>query len=341
MSRLRLGLIVAVLLALAVSLIVAWQSWRSYLATPINVNASTVFEIEPGSSLAGVARELQQLGWINRPQWLVWLARSRGDTARIRAGEYRVEAGLTPPQLLDLFVGGEVVQHSFTIIEGTTFRDIRSSLRNHPVVVQTLEPELTPEQVMEALSLGKLHPEGQFLPETYYFTRGTTDAQLLLRAHEAMNETLAEAWSNRAANAPASSPYEALILASIIEKETALDPERAQIAGVFARRLATGMRLQSDPTVIYGLGVAFDGNIRRRDLSSDTPYNTYTRHGLPPTPIAMPGSASIRAALNPAPGDALYFVATGDPDGSHYFSATLDEHNSAVQRYLQRLRSRP
>ncbi|MDH3590137.1 MAG: endolytic transglycosylase MltG [Gammaproteobacteria bacterium] len=194
---------------------------------------------------------------------------------------------------------------------------------------------------MGKLGLEGKHHEGRFLPETYYYTSGTSDIELLSRAYRLMQDTLSRLWPERDPDTPLKTPDEALTLASIIEKETGLDSERPKIAGVFTRRLQKRMRLQSDPTVIYGIGPAYDGNIRKRDLSTDTPYNTYTRHGLPPTPIAMPGAASIEAALNPVSGSELYFVATGDGDGSHYFSDTIDEHNRAVQRYLAKLKVNP
>ncbi len=314
--------------------------WQRYLGTPLDLHEPVRYEIEPGASLGAVALDLAARGWLERPAWFVWYARTRGDAGRIRAGEYELGTQTTPKSLLDTFISGEVVQHAFTIIEGTDFATIRASLLAHEAVRQTIG-DIGDEQVMTRLGFDGVHPEGRFLPETYYFTRGTTDVELLQRAYRLMQDTLNELWQERAGNLPFDTPEQALVLASIIEKETALDSERERISGVFARRLARGMRLQSDPTVIYGLGANYDGNIRKRDLTTDTPYNTYTRGGLPPTPIAMPGRASIRAALQPAPGKALYFVATGDPDGSHYFSATLSEHNQAVQRYLARLRNKP
>jgi UPF0755 protein len=206
-----------------------------------------------------------------------------------------------------------------------------------------LEPVLAtlpPAEARAALGIKAEHLEGQFYPDTYLVARGTSDVDVLSQAAKLMQAELKAAWDNRDQGLPINSPYELLTLASIVERETALDSERPQVAGVFIRRLNKRMKLQTDPTVIYGLGESFDGDLRRADMTSDTPYNTYTRYGLPPTPISLPGKASIDAAVNPAPGDALYFVATGDPDGSHYFSATLEEHNQAVQRYLGKLRSR-
>jgi UPF0755 protein len=237
-----------------------------------------------------------------------------------------------------MLVEGRGVMYPLTIVEGWRFADLLGALRAHPAVVPL---GLAAEEIMAELGSPGLHPEGQFLPDTYVFPKGTTELVVLRSAHEALRAALDAAWLGRAAQTVLADPYSALILASIIEKETALPAERAKISGVFQQRLARGMRLQTDPTVIYGLGENFDGNLRRRDLARDTPYNTYTRRGLPPTPIALPSSASIEAAVNPELTDALYFVATGEPDGSHRFSATVDEHNAAVREYLRRLGQSP
>jgi UPF0755 protein len=228
-----------------------------------------------------------------------------------------------------------VVLHQFTVVEGWRFTDLLTAVRAH-AAVRSLD--MVAADIMAELGKPGAAPEGQFLPDTYVFPKGTTDLQVLRLAHEALIERLGAAWAERSPDTVLSDPYEALILASIIEKETALPSERGLISGVFQARLQRGMRLQTDPTVIYGLGDAFDGNLRRRDLARDTPYNTYTRRGLPPTPIALPGVASLQAAVNPELTGALYFVATGEPDGSHSFSATVEEHNAAVRRYLDRTR---
>ena len=229
--------------------------------------------------------------------------------------------------------------HAITFIEGATFADVRKTLAAHPAVRQDYAAR-EDSAIMVALGAPGTHPEGQFFPDTYRFARDTSDLELLGLAHRRMKEELANAWTRRAPDLPLASAYEALILASIVEKETALEVERAQIAGVFVERLRRGMRLQTDPTVIYGIGAAYDGNIRRSDLVRDTPYNTYTRAGLPPTPIALPGAESLAAAVQPQITGALFFVATGAGDGSHYFSKTLVEHNEAVRRYLKELRAR-
>ena len=286
--------------------------------------------IKPGTSLGLVAQQLERDQVLDEPFLLRLMARLDGSASRVKAGEYQLLPGTTPRRLLRMLVSGEVVLHSFTIIEGWTFKQMMQALRNHPAIEHTLDGagQLS---VMELLGEPGAHPEGWFYPDTYRFPRGTTDVDFLRRAYRVMQQQLADAWEQRVDGLPLKSPYEALILASLIERETAVPEERTRIAGVFVRRLQKGMRLQTDPTVIYGMGDAFDGNIRRRDLRTDTPYNTYTRHGLPPTPIAMPSGASIKAALNPADGDELYFVSRGD--GSHQFSATLEEHNAAVRRY--------
>ncbi|MDH3420172.1 MAG: endolytic transglycosylase MltG, partial [Gammaproteobacteria bacterium] len=227
--------------------------------------------------------------------------------------------------------------HQIAVIEGWRFEELRRALRAHPAVIPSA---LESDEVMEALGAPGIHPEGQFAPDTYSFARGTPELEILEQAHRALQDQLAMVWSQRSPVVAVETPYEALILASIIEKETALTTERRQISGVFSRRLQRGMRLQTDPTVIYGLGADFDGNLRRADLDRDTPYNTYTRRGLPPTPIALAGSDALRAAVDPDESLALYFVATGLADGSHTFSATLEEHNQAVAAYLRRLRTR-
>ena len=256
----------------------------------------------------------------------------------MQAGEYVITRGLTPMTLLDKFTRGDVRLYSFTIVEGWSFRELVAAMAASEQITTTLTDEDWPA-LLDELDTGFEHPEGLFLPETYHFPAGTRDVDVLRQAHGLLQSTLESAWESRAADLPFDSPYEALILASIVEKETALAAERPRIAGVFVRRLQAGMRLQTDPTVIYGVGEAFDGNLTRRHLRTDTPYNTYTRNGLPPTPIALPGAAAINAAVNPADGTELYFVATGLGDGSHKFSDTKEEHDAAVQEYLKRLRA--
>ncbi|HHM06432.1 MAG TPA: endolytic transglycosylase MltG [Gammaproteobacteria bacterium] len=328
----KTGRLFLVALLLAGAAAAGWVvDFNRFQQTPLRVAEQGLpLTLTPGTTLGTVARRLVRAGVLERPAYLVLLARWRGDAARIQSGEYRLRTGMKPGELLDMLVSGKVVQHSFTIVEGWTFRDLLQALREQDTIKPTLT-ESSPGQIMAALGAPGQHPEGRFLPDTYHFPRGTTDVAFLRRAYEAMNATLAELWPKRDPGLPYDAPYQALIMASIIEKETALAGERAAIAGVFVRRLQKGMLLQTDPTVIYGMGAAFDGNIRRRDLTRETPYNTYVRRGLPPTPIALPGREALYAALHPAPGDALYFVSRGD--GSHQFSATLVEHNKAVRRY--------
>ncbi len=242
-----------------------------------------------------------------------------------------------PLTLLAKLVSGDVYLHQITIVEGSRFTEVLAALRSHPAIAAT---ELDAAAIMSALGAPGVHPEGQFFPDTYRFPYGTSDIEVLKLAHDGLVARLEEAWGNRSPELQLKTDYEALILASIIEKETGLAAERKLIAGVFHERLRRNMRLQTDPTVIYGLGDSFDGNLRRVDLDRDTPYNTYTRAGLPPTPIALPGAASIEAAVAPEISGAIYFVATGRGDGSHYFSATLEEHERAVRDYLRQLRSR-
>jgi UPF0755 protein len=255
----------------------------------------------------------------------------------LKAGEYQLQPGLTPIKLLELLNSGNVLLHSITFIEGSTFADMRKVLAQTPTVVSKYAAA-TPEEIMRVLGQARVHPEGQFFPDTYRYPRHTTDIELLGMAFRRMQQELNTAWETRAKDLPLATPYEALILASIVEKETGLDSERPQISGVFVERLRRGMRLQTDPTVIYGMMAKYDGNIRRTDLLRDTPYNTYTRAGLPPTPICLPGLDAIRAAVQPDNTGALFFVASGNGDGSHYFSRTLAEHNAAVKRYLKKLK---
>ncbi|HET8700520.1 MAG TPA: endolytic transglycosylase MltG [Nitrococcus sp.] len=289
-----------------------------------------IINVAPGTTLSVLATRFGKRGWIKHPHILRLYGRLSGKAAAIKAGEYAVEPGMTAVQLLDRMVAGAVIQHSLTIVEGWTFRELLLAVESDPMLRHTLPA--TAAGVMARLGHAGESPEGRFLPETYRFPKGTTDVAFLKRAYAAMQRLLQTQWAQRAAGLPLQNPYQALILASIVEKETALPSERRQIAGVYIRRLEYGMRLQADPSVIYGLGASFNGDISYSDLRQDSPYNTYTRKGLPPTPIAMPGRDSIAAVLHPAGGDALYFVARGD--GTHEFSATLAGHNRAVRKYL-------
>lgn len=337
----RALLIVMVGLAgFAVAGLAGVQMLRSWLEQPLAVpTAGEVLEVTPGTSLARVAEGLAKQGILEWPTVLTGWARFTGDASRIKAGEYLLEPGLTPAGLLELLVSGRVILHSLTIVEGWSVRDIVAALHAHPAIVTTLDTR-SPDELARRLELGYDSAEGWFFPDTYRFPKGTTDRDMLIRAYRTMQAQVEQAWAQRVPDLPLKEPYELLILASIVERETGLATERPAVAGVFVRRLRIGMRLQTDPTVIYGLGERFDGNLVRRDLEADTPWNTYTRAGLPPTPIAVPGAESLQAVARPAEGTALYFVATGRPDGSHRFSDTLDEHNAAVRSYVNNLRRR-
>jgi len=307
--------------------------------TPLNIDEGGMhYEIHAGETLTHLSRELYKANVIKHPRYLVLIGKIKGIANKIKTGEYLFESGIKPEQLLDQITKGTTIQYSATIVEGLNFREVLEVLDHNEYLTHTLSG-LKFSQIMEKLGKPGEHPEGRFLPDTYKFPRGTTDVEFLKRAYDAMEALLAQEWEQRQPGLPLQTPYDALILASIVEKETAVTTERKEIAGVFTRRLQKRMRLQTDPTVIYGLGEKFDGNIRRRDLLTDTPYNTYRHRGLPPTPIAMPSAEAIHAALNPDPGDALYFVARGD--GSHEFSVTLEQHNKAVIKYQLKGRARP
>jgi UPF0755 protein len=327
---------------LAVLAIAVWLGWRQYERHWLNepnaaLHEAVTVEVAPGASLAAVARDLENRGLMERPGAWVRLAKRTGGATRIQAGEYRIVPGTSPAALLAQLVAGDVVLHSVTLLEGWSFRQGLAAIQAHPQVTVELRG-LRDAELMARLGVSDGRPEGQFFPDTYRFPRGTSDRELLRQAYARMQRELQEAWNRRARELPIVSPYEALILASLVEKETGAAEERPLIAGVFVNRLRIGMRLQTDPTVIYGLGEKFDGNLRRRDLLNDTPYNTYTRAGLPPTPIALPGRAALAAAVQPATTDALYFVATGRGDGRHFFATSLVAHNANVSRHLSNLR---
>jgi UPF0755 protein len=329
--------------ALALMCLAAWLSWRQFerhwLHTPLAALAAPEnFEVPPGASLAAVARDLEARGLIDHPRIWVRHGARTGLATRLQAGEYRLQPGSSPATLLDQFVAGDVVLHTLTVPEGWTFRQALTLVQGHPLIRVELRG-LSDAELLDRLGIREAHPEGLFFPDTYRFPRGTSDRALLLQAHGRLKTELQSAWAARAPDLPLASPREALILASLVEKETAAADERPLIAGVFVNRLRKGMRLQTDPTVIYGLGDRFDGNLRRRDLDADTPYNSYTRAGLPPTPIALVGREALVAATRPANTQALYFVATGLGDGRHYFSESLEAHNRNVARHLANLRS--
>lgn len=325
----RLLSVLGLLSVLAVALVaaVAVQRWRTPLPLP---ESGTVLLVQPGDSLRSVANRLRDEGVLPHPELLVAWARYRGLDARIRRGEYRLAPGLNTGSLLELLVSGQVIQYQVTLPEGIVLGRAVDILKAEPVLENTLAGVDDP-RLLQLVAPWEA-AEGLFLPESYRYERGTSDLDILRRAHRAMLEALEAEWEQRAPDLPYATPYEALIMASIIERETGVPEEREEIAGVFVRRLTLGMRLQTDPTIIYGLGDAFDGNLRRQHLRDvDNLYNTYRHDGLPPTPIALPGRAAIHAALQPAAGDALYFVARGD--GTHEFNATLEGHERAVRKY--------
>lgn len=327
MRRLRfvLPVIIAILVVAA-----AFLGWSWYQAPVTRATQPVIVDITPGASLRQVAAQLHAQGVLPHPWTLRLLARIRGDAHTLRAGEYSVAPGTTVAGLLALLKSGKVVLHALTLVDGWTFAQVLQAIASDPDLQHGLAG-LSDAEIMAKLGHPGESPEGRFYPDTYQFPKGTSDVAFLQRAYREMQTRLAAAWQQRAPGLPLDTPYAALILASIVEKETAQPQERPEIAGVFVRRLEKGMRLQSDPTVIFGLGSAYTGKITYKDLRTDTPYNTYTRSGLPPTPICIPGMPAIEAVLHPAPGDALYFVARGD--GTHQFSATLAEQNAAVKKY--------
>ena len=336
----RVLTIVAVLLVVAAgSVSIAIARINNFLDTPVTLdNGGVSFTIEPGTSFGGIAGVMQQREIISSADMLRYYARWTAQAGRIQAGEYFIADGASPREILEQFTDGAVQLYSFTIIEGWNRWDLLRELHSHP----NLDASMTDEDwsaLLEELGADTTHPEGMFLPETYHFPNNTSDRIVLRQAFELLQETLAEEWAGKSESSIVATPYEALILASIIEKETARVDERQRIAGVFTRRLEKRMRLQTDPTVIYGIGRDFNGDLTRKDMRTATPYNTYTQRGLPPTPIAMSGRAAIHAAVHPAEGEELYFVATGLPDGSHKFSKTKEEHDDAVAAYLRQLRS--
>lgn len=316
-------------------LYLGYNALNHYLDAPLPLVSDEQVEVPAGANLTRISKQLAADGILELPELFTLYARFTEQTA-IKVGEYNLSVGLTPRQLLNLLNSGQVIQYQLTFPEGLNFKEWLSLLALQPKLNKTLTG-LTEEALLKELGLEIAHPEGWFFPDTYLYSSGESDRDLLLQAHARMREILNEEWKNKSNDLPFSTPYEALILASIVEKETGVGSERTQIAGVFVRRLIKGMRLQTDPTVIYGLGDQYQGNITRRHLKQPTEYNTYMVNGLPPTPIAMPGREALYAALHPAKGNALYFVAKGD--GSHYFSTTLKEHSQAVKRYQLRRRS--
>ncbi|HEC73634.1 MAG TPA: endolytic transglycosylase MltG [Methylophaga aminisulfidivorans] len=324
------SLIPAILAALICTVVI--MQYNTFTTSPLAIDSPVSYTVKPGSNLKSISEELKAQNISPLPPiYLQVYGRINDVSHKIQAGEYELLPTDTLPDVLNKLVKGKVIMNSITIVEGMTAQQIIDEVTTHTKITKTLDPP-TVAEAMKNIDPEIKQGEGWFLPETYYFPTGTTDVQFLRRAHEQLQKVLAQAWEYRAKDLPYKTPYEALIMASIIEKETALAEERPEISGVFVRRLKMGMRLQTDPTVIYGISQSFDGNLRKKDLTTDTPYNTYTRSGLPPTPICLPSRESITAALHPKEGDSLYFVATGE-GGRHQFSSNLRDHNNAVRRY--------
>jgi UPF0755 protein len=333
---LRVGLALALLLLGALAA-VSWSGLRS-LDAPLRVTAPTRFKVPSGASFAHVATELATQGIIAQPKVWILYARWKGLAPAVKAGEYEIQPGTTARELLTKMVNGQVLLHSFTIVDGWRVQELLDALGRNPDIVSTSPQQTTLSErganIMAKLGASGTDAEGQFLPETYRFISGTTDIELLRQAHAALVRELDAAWMGRDPDLPLHSSNELLITASIVQKESGLPQELGKIAGLYLHRLQLGMRLQADPTVIYGLGEHYDGDIHTVDLRTDGPYNTYTRAGLPPTPIALAGAAVIRATARPEKTDAIYFVASTKGDGSHVFSSTLEQHNAAVAAYV-------
>ncbi len=338
--RMTLGLVFMLLLGVAA---VFWNGLRS-LDAPLNLKSTLRFKVSPGMSFAHLASDLAAQGAVEQPRAWILYARWKGLASAVKAGEYEIQPGITPRELLTKMVNGQVLLHSFTIVDGWRVQDLLEALHRNSDIAASLPAQASSAAqaagVMEKIGAPGTDAEGQFLPETYRFIGGTTDIELLRIAHAALVKELDSAWVTREPDLPLHNPYELLIMASIVQKESGVPQELGKIAGLYLHRLSIGMRLQADPTIIYGMGERYDGDIRTVDLRTDGPYNTYTRAGLPPTPIALAGAAVIRATAHPEKTDALYFVASGKPDGSHVFSATLEAHNAAVAAYLSRQRQK-
>jgi len=330
-------LTVEALLILA-GLTLGWSAWKvaSVVDQPLAVSQERMLDVPTGTTPNRMFYRMQDDGLLKDAFWLRLYWRFNLAGTPLHTGEYRITPGMTVDDLFTAWRRGDVVQYNLTIVEGWTFRQVRAAIARHDKIEQTLT-NVSDEAVMERLGHPGVFPEGRFFPDTYRFVRGMSDVELLQQAYMRLEEVLAREWAERSTDLPYRDPYQALIMASLVEKETGVPQERGQIAGVFVRRLRLGMMLQTDPTVIYGMGERYNGRITRADLRAPTPYNTYTMTGLPPTPIAMVGREAIHAALNPAPGSSLYFVARGD--GSHVFSDDLGDHNTAVREYQLKRRA--
>lgn len=323
------------ILILLLSFVIGWM-WMDYknsLTKPVISEQPVSFEIEKGDTFSQITEKLIQNDVKINSLWFKLLAYQKDMAHKLKAGEYQLNPGLTPSELLIILVSGKAKQYSITFPEGWTFKQIQKEIKQNSKIKHTLD-KLDDTAILAKLGSNEKHPEGLFFPDTYYFDKNSTDISLLQRAYFKMQQTLKQEWQNKALDLPLKTPYEALILASIVERETGAPSERQTIAGVFIRRLRKGMLLQTDPTVIYGMGENYKGDIRYKDLKAPTPYNTYVIKGLPPTPIAMPGKEAIHAVLHPAKGNSIYFVSRGD--GSHVFSATLKDHNNAVNTFQRK-----
>lgn len=325
-----LGLAGLIILFSSITLTLVYLDYKAFLQTPISTKKEVIFTVKSGMSFSALNKKLVSENIITESRYLELLARHSKRANKIKSGEYNIMPGILPDELLNIFVSGKAVQYSMTLLEGWQIHEMLEAIKLNDV----LEKKLTThdsDKILTTLGYPESVAEGLFFPDTYHFPRGTSDVDFLKRAYERLQQVLDQEWQNRAENLPYKTAYEALIMASIVEKETGLASERAKIAGVFVRRLNKNMRLQTDPTVIYAMGRQFDGNIRKKDLKIDSPYNTYRYKGLPPSPISLVGREAIHAALHPEDGKELYFVSKGD--GSHYFSETLAEHNRAVVKY--------
>lgn len=338
MRRFLSLLIMAVVLAAGALLL--WRGLDWEMLQPSASQVPVRIEVPAGAGLRSVLQQLQRQGAVRHARLVAVYLRLHGSSVRVQAGTYEISPHETAHDVLEQLNSGRVILESLTVVEGWTFSQLRHALDAHPAIAHQLR-DLTDAQIMNALGHEGQAAEGRFFPDTYRFAAGTADRRILEGAYERMQLELSSAWAARADNLQLSSAEQALIMASIVEKETGREDERARVAAVFENRLRLGMRLQTDPTVIYGLGERYDGTLHTRDLEADTPYNTYTRAGLPPTPIALPGAASLQATVHPAASDALYFVATGNGDGSHQFSATLAQHDVAVRAYLRKIGVQP
>ncbi|MFJ4397713.1 endolytic transglycosylase MltG [Pseudomonas sp. NPDC089396] len=328
---LEMGLILA-------GLALGWSAWKvnSVLEQPLHVTQERLLDVPSGTNPNRMFYSMEREGLLDDAVWLRLYWRFNMAGTPLKTGEYRLTPGMTVEDLFDAWRRADVVQYNLTLVEGWTFRQVRSAIAKHEKLKHTLDG-LSDAEVMDQLGHTGVFPEGRFFPDTYRFVRGMSDAELLQQAYMRLDDVLAKEWAERTTDLPYRDPYQALIMASLVEKETGIPQERGQIAGVFVRRLRLGMMLQTDPTVIYGMGERYNGRITRADLREPTPYNTYTMTGLPPTPIAMVGREAIHAALNPSDGTSLYFVARGD--GSHVFSDDLDDHNSAVREFQLKRRA--